>query len=156
MPNLHRTWLLASGTLLFLAALLHLAAIAGGPAWYAFLGAPKGLVALAATDSLRPAVSCVLIALLLAGAAAYAFSAVGLIRRLPAPRGVLALVGLGLVTRGLVFVPLAAWRPRLLSGLCGKCSEPGLFLLATSALCLFIGAGYLLGAARLDTEQVSR
>lgn len=141
--------LIASGSALVIAALLHLAAIFGGPAWYAAMGAPAGLVALAGTDSLRPAVSCVVIAAVLFGCAAYAFSGAGRIRRLPALRLVLGLIAFGLIARGLLFLPVAALRPHLLSGLCGKCAEPGLFLFATSALCLAIGTGYAIGAFRL-------
>ena len=148
LPHFHRNYLLTSGVILAFGGLVHLAAIFGGPDWYAFLGAPAGLVALADTDSLRPAISCVVIALMLFACAAYACSGAGVIRKLPALRGALALIGLGLVARGLLFVPLAAWRPHVLSGLCGKCEEAGLFLVATSSLCLFVGGGYLFGAMR--------
>jgi hypothetical protein len=147
--------LLACGAILAFGGLLHIAAIFGGPDWYAFLGAPAGLVALAGTDSLRPAVSCVVIAMLLFVSASYAFSGAGLIRKLPALRTVLALIGLGLVTRGLLFLPLAAWRPHLLSGVCGKCAQPGLFLIATSLLCLLVGGGYLIGALGLRVGHTS-
>ena len=150
-PSPSRSYLIAAGAVLVVGALVHLAAIAGGPAWFAALGAPKGLVTLAGTDSLRPAISCVVIAAALLVCAAYAFSGAGLIRRLPLLRPVLALIALGLIARGLAFLPLAAWRPDLLSGLCGKCAEPGLFLVATSALCLFVGGGYAVGALRART-----
>jgi hypothetical protein len=147
-PSPSRSYLIAAGAILVVGALVHLAAIAAGPAWYAALGAPKGLVYLASTDSLRPAVSCVVIASALLVCAAYAFSGAGLFRRLPLLRPVLALIAVGLVVRGFAFLPLAAWRPELLSGLCGRCAEPGLFLVATSALCLFVGGGYAVGALR--------
>lgn len=81
--------------------------------------------------------------------AAYAFSAAGVIRRLPARPVVLALVATVLVARGLLFLPIAAWRPQLLAGLCGKCAEPGAFLFLTSAVCVLLGLG-LAGGAMSD------
>jgi hypothetical protein len=138
--------LTASGIALVAGALLHLAAIFGGPAWYAALGAPAGLVAMAATGSPRPAISCVVIASVLLVWAAYAFSGAGAIRRLPALRVVLALVATVLIARGVLFLPIAAWRPHLLAGLCGKCAEPGVFLFATSAVCVLLGLGFAVGA----------
>lgn len=148
MTRWSRTYLLASGAILVIGAVVHLAAIFAGPDAYAALGAPAGLVALAATDSLRPAASCVVIAAALLAFSAYAASGAGIIRRLPLLRTGLALIGLVLIVRGLLFVPLAAWRPELLSGLCGKCAAPGVFLFATSAICLFVGGGYTVGALR--------
>jgi putative oxidoreductase len=149
LTRFQRNYLLLSAAALAVGGVLHIAAIFGGPGWYAYLGAPAGLVALAGTDSLRPAISCVVIAMGLFACAAYGFSGAGVVRRLPALRTVLALVGLGRVARGLLFVPVAAWRPHLLSGLCGKCAEPGLFLVATSLLCLLVGGGYALGTLRV-------
>ena len=132
-----------------LGGLVHVAAIFGGPDWYAFLGAPAGLVAMASTSSLRPAVSCVVIASALFTCAAYAFSGAGVFLKLPALRAVLSLIALGLIARGIIFVPVAAWQPHLLSGLCGKCGSVSVFLLVTSALCLIVGGGYAAGALRV-------
>ena len=148
MPLSNRTYLLASGSVMLAGALLHIAIIFGGPSWYEFVGAPAGLVAMASTDSLRPAISCLVIAALLVACSAYAYSGAGLIRKLPGLRVVSALIGTGLIVRGVTFVPVAALRPHLLSGLCGKCQGVNAFVLVTSALCLVIGVGYAVGAVR--------
>ena len=148
MSQSRRTYLIVAGSAMVAGALLHIAIIFGGPNWYALFGAPAGLVAMASTDSLRPAVSCVIIALVLLACSAYAYSGAGLIRKLPGLRVVLALIGAGLIVRGVTFVPVVAWQPHLLSGLCGKCQEVNSFVLATSALCLFVGTGYAVGAVR--------
>lgn len=145
---LPRRWLIATGLLTLVGALLHLAVPIGGPAWYASLGAPPGLARMAEAGSLRPLITCLVIAGALGLASLYAFSGAGVIRRLPLLRPALAAIGTAFVLRGLVFVPLALWQPRLLSGLCGRCEGVNAFVLVTSALCLFAGIGYLLGAWR--------
>jgi putative oxidoreductase len=61
--------LFAAGTTMLLGALLHIAIIFGGPDWYAFVGAPAGLVKMASAGSLRPAISCVAISVCLARSA---------------------------------------------------------------------------------------
>lgn len=146
MKEVQRTMLWIAAVVLALGALVHLAIPLGGPQWYAFFGAPPRLVALAETGALRPWLTCVAIAALLGGVAAYAFSALGRLRRLPALRVVLGLTGVVLLARGLLFVPLAHWRPELLASLCGDCGRVNAFLLTTSALCVLAGAGLLAGA----------
>lgn len=141
-------WLFASGALCVAGALLHLAIPFGGPGWYRFAGAPRGLVAMAEAGLARPVVSCVVIACVLLVFAAYAFSALGLLRRLPATRAVLGIVGLGLLARGLWFPLLALHDPAALARLCGRCGGLNAFVVATSASCVFIGVGFLLGAWR--------
>jgi hypothetical protein len=132
-----------------LGGLVHVAAIFGGPDWYAFLGAPARLVAMASTSSFRPAVSCVVIALALFTCAVYAFSGAGVFLKLPGLRTVLSFIALGLIARGITFVPVSVWRPHLLSSVCGKCGGVSMFLLITSALCLIAGGGYAAGALRV-------
>ncbi len=146
--RLRDRWLLASGALALAGALLHLAVPFGGPAWYTFLGAPPRLAAMAEAGSFRAALTCVVIAMVLLIVALYALSGLGLVRRLPLLRTGLAAIGVVLVTRGVAFIPLVLWYPRLLSGLCGRCEAINPFVVVTSALCLFAGVGFLLGAAR--------
>ena len=129
-------------------ALLHVAAIAVGARGYVLLGAPAGLVALVGTGSLRPAVSCLVIASLLLLGSVYGFSGAGLGPRLPACRPVLGIIAAVLVVRGIFLPVVAAWRPYLLRGLCGHCQAVNGFVLFTSVLCLIVGVGYALGAFR--------
>jgi len=128
-------------------ALVHFAIPLGGPGWYNYWGAPQGLVAMAAAgQAVRPAVTCIVIACLLGLFAGYAFSALGLIRRLPAHRWILGIIGLGLTAHG-VWLPIAAVNDPWAVGMtCGRCGNLNAFVVAMSALCLFIGVGYLLGA----------
>jgi len=158
LSRLSTYWLFASGGLCAVGALLHLTIPLGGPAWYSFAGAPQGLVAMAQAGLARPIISCLVIACLLGAFAVYAFSALGFVRRLPATRPVLGIIGVGLSVRGFWFPFLALQDPSSLGRLCGRCSNLNAFVVATSALCLFIGVGYLLGAWRqnLTTRSTGR
>ena len=148
MLRIARWWLFASALLCVAGALVHLAIPLGGPAWYSYWGAPQGLVTMAAAGLVRPVVTCVVIASLLGMFAGYAFSALGLVHRLPAQRLVLGIIGLGLAAHG-VWLPIAAAKdPWTLGHTCGRCGSLNAFVVAMSALCLFIGVGYLLGAWR--------
>ncbi len=148
MSKPRNTLLLISAVLVLFGALLHLAIPIGGPSWYRLFGAPEGLVAMAEAGSMRPVITCIVIALVLGVIAAYGFSGAGRIRRLPLLRPMLGIIGAGLIVRGLSFLPLALWRPDILARLCGNCQDINAFLIITSALCLFVGIGYLSGAVR--------
>ena len=126
-------------------ALLHIAILFGGPDWYAFFGAPQGLVEMARTGNIRAPISCVVIAAFLSLLAAYAFSGAGVIRRLPFLRLVLSSIAGVLILRGILFIPLILWRPGTLSGIC-ECRSVDAFIIVTSVLCLAMGVGYALGA----------
>ena len=126
-------------------AALHLAIPFGGPDWYAFFGAPKGLVDMARAGSIRPFISCLVIAVFLLVLAAYAFSGAGLIRRLPFLRLGLSAIAVVLILWGVMFIPLILFRPGTLARVC-NCGSVDLFIITTSVLCLAMGVGYALGA----------
>lgn len=146
MSQLVRLYIIASAALCAVGVLAHLAAIPLGAEWYAFIGAPRGMLPMLARGSVRPAVTGVVIASVLAVWSAYGLSAVGLLRRLPAQRLVLALVGGALILRALVLPAVAVWEPEALSGLCGRCQQFNGFVLITSVMCLFVGVAYTVAA----------
>jgi hypothetical protein len=148
------TCLLLAGLAASAGAVLHVAILFGGPDWYAFFGAPRGLVEMARAGNLRAPISCLVIAAFLAVLAAYAFSGAGVIRRLPLLRPMLAAIAGVLVLRGILFGPLILWRPGALSGLCDCRSVDG-FIVVTSVLCLAMGIAYALGAATLRQARTS-
>ena len=148
MSRVGQAYLLATSGLMALGALVHLAAVAMGSNVYALLGAPAGLVAMVDTGSSRPALSCCAIAGLLLLGSVYGVSAAGIGPRLPARRLVLLVFAVGLIARGLALPVAAAWRPYVLSGICGRCQEVNAFVLLTSGLCLFVGAAYAVGVFR--------
>jgi putative oxidoreductase len=147
MSRFARNYLLLVGMAAVAGAALHIAILVGGPDWYAFFGAPRGLVEMARAGNLRAPISCLVIAAFLALLAAYAFSGAGVIRRLPFLRLALGAIAAVLILRGVLFIPLIVWRPGALSGIC-NCRSVDAFIVVTSALCLAMGAGYALGALR--------
>lgn len=88
------------------AALLHLAVIAGGPEWYRFFGAGEAMARAAAAGSLRPTLITIGIASILAIWSAYALAGAGVLPRLPLTRLALAAITLVYLTRGLIVVPV--------------------------------------------------
>ncbi|MFZ6745155.1 hypothetical protein ACO0LC_18180 [Undibacterium sp. JH2W] len=148
MKKINNPYLLWSGIVLSLGALLHLATIAGGPDWYACIGAPDNIVAMARAGKRYPQVACIIIASFLFVCAAFAFSGAGLIRRLPLLRTVLALMAGGLIVRGISFIPLVIWWPEALAFVTSIHSVNAL-LLITSAICLGTGLWLAVGLRQM-------
>lgn len=142
-----RYLLWAAGGTIF-AALVHLAMPIGGPAWYAFWRAPDALVRMAAAGHPHPVVMCVIIATMLSVCTLYALSGAGIIFRLPLLRIGLSAIAAVFLARGLAFMPLLALRPEALADVC-SCKEVDTFIVVSSAVCLAIGVGFAMGAARL-------
>lgn len=145
MSKFAKRYLVFTGVAALAGAVLHIAILFGGPEWYAFFGAPRGLVEMARAGNLRAPLSCVVIAAFLLVLSAYAFSGAGIIRRMPLLRPVSGLIAGVLILRGALFVPLILWSPGILSRIC-DCRRVDVFIIVTSALCLAMGFGYALGA----------
>ena len=128
-------WLIAGGVLSAAASLLHLAVIAGGPAWYRFFGAGEGIARMAEQGSPYPTVMTIGIASVLAVWSAYAFAGAGLIPRLPLMRTALVLISAVYLLRGLVLIPAFIVNP---GGI-----QP--FVLWSSLIVLVYGIAYAVG-----------
>lgn len=128
-------WLLAAGVLSGLAAVLHLAAIAGGPAWYRFLGAGEAMARAAARGALRPALITLAIAAVLAGWSAYALSGAGIGPRLPLLRPVLVAITAVYLLRAAAFPLMLRTMP----------DRGATFLASSSAIVLVIGLVHAAG-----------
>ena len=131
-------WLLAGGCLSAVAALLHLAIIAGGPDWYRFFGAGEAMARMAERGQAFPALVSVAIAALLFIWSAYAFSGAGLIRRLPLLKISLIAIASIYLLRGLAIIPALLVRPDLL----------GPFDWWSSAIVLVYGLVHAIGIRR--------
>lgn len=92
---------------------IHLAAIFGGADWYAYFGAPPVIVESARAGTWLAPVSCAVIAGLMGLCAAYACSALGVIRRLPLQRFMLGAMASVCLIRALILIPLAVNHPQL-------------------------------------------
>jgi len=132
-------YLVAGAALSATAALLHLGCIFFGPSWYRFFGAGERMAQLSASGSPAPTIITSGISAVLALWALYALSGAGIIPRLPLVR--LALCGItGIyLLRGFAGLALSVAAP-------GDRGMP--FWLWSSAICLGIGALYLVGTQR--------
>ena len=128
-------YLLAGGVLSSLASLLHIAVIIGGPAWYRFFGAGEELARSAERGEILPVAITLLIAVVLAVWAAYAFSGAGRLPRVPLIRTGLLAISAIYCLRGAALFPLLALRPNLVDN----------FTLWSSLIVLGYGLAYAIG-----------
>ncbi|MEJ2619785.1 MAG: hypothetical protein P8163_05875 [Candidatus Thiodiazotropha sp.] len=138
MVNLNKT-LIAAGLCSLFTALLHLIIIIGGTEWYRFFGAGETIVQLSAQGSIYPAVITLVIALVFFSWALYAFSAAGLLRRLPWLKGILIIITLIYLIRGVGLLPLMVISPELVDN----------FLIISSIISLLIGALHYAGIRQI-------
>lgn len=115
MKNLHARLTYLAAAIAFVGVVIHVAAIAGGPSWYVFFGAPPQIVASARAGTWLAPVSTAGIAVLMGICALYACSALGLVRRLPMLRTMLAGIATTCLLRALILVPLAFRHPELIN-----------------------------------------
>jgi hypothetical protein len=127
--------LIGGGGLSLAAALLHVAVIFGGPAWYRFFGAGEAMARAAERGAWQPTLITVGIATVLAIWAAYAFSGAGLLARLPLLRtGLVVISGIYLL-RGLVLFHALIFMPTVVTP----------FLVWSSLIVLGYGIIYAVG-----------
>ena len=128
-------WLIVAGTLSAIAAFLHLGCIYFGAAWYRFFGAGEHMATLAAQGSIEPVLITALIASVLFIWSLYAFSAAGLIVKLPLIRTALLLITLIYLVRG-------AAGFMLIQHPMGRSPD---FWIWSSLICLSFGVVHLIG-----------
>ena len=127
--------LVVAACLSAIAAILHVAIIFNGAAWYRFFGAGEGMARAAEQRRWYPAMITAGIATVLALWSAYAFSGAGVLPPAPLLRPVLCAITLVYVLRGLVLVPVLVM-PRTAATTFGVWS---------SSICLAFGAVHLIG-----------
>ncbi|MBX9402782.1 hypothetical protein K4L06_15840 [Lysobacter sp. BMK333-48F3] len=129
-------WLLFAAGLNAAAALLHVAVIFGGPAWYRFFGAGEGMARMAEAGRAYPAVLTAGIAGVLALWAGYALSGAGVFGAWPLLKPALCTITTIYLLRGLAVVPMAL----------ASVPEPATpFWYWSSAICLGVGLVHLFG-----------
>lgn len=129
------TLLILAGTLNAFVAIVHIGCIYYGAPWYRFLGAGEHMAKLAEQGSMKPTLITSSIVIVFVIWSLYAFSAAGLITKLPLTRLALILISSIYVFRGvggffLIGHPL------------GRSAE---FWLYSSAICLSLGIIHLIG-----------
>lgn len=146
MEDMVNLYLVTGAVLSAAAAVLHVGCIIFGGSWYRFFGAGERMVRLSASGSTMPALITAGIAVVLMLWPLYAFSAAGVIPRLPLIRVVLIGIAGSYLLRGLAGLTLAVAAP----------GDRGVgFWLWSSIICLCIGALYLVGTQQV-WPQLSR
>jgi hypothetical protein len=133
------SYLMIAGTLSALASIIHIGCIFFGASWYRFFGAGEQMAMLAEQGSLKPTIITSGIVIVLAIWSLYAFSAAGLILKLPLMRIALITITSVYLLRGIVGFVFAA---DPLGHHLGNSSQ---FWFWSSTICLFLGAVHLIG-----------
>lgn len=136
--NPKNPWLIASGWMSIATGLAHLACIIGGPQWYLSMGAPPDLVQASERGDGHLAIMTAFISIVIFVWAIYAFSAAGLMKRLPFMRLALVAISVVLLVRGLsyfLFPIWTGWRPDLSMT----------FMLWSSVIVLIMGISFAVG-----------
>jgi hypothetical protein len=139
MKSTSTLWIYLAAAIAAVGAAIHLAAIAGGTPWYVFFNAPPGVVASSRDGTWLAPVSTAVIAALMGTCALYACSAVGLVRRLPLLRTMLAGMAAICLIRALVLVPLSFTHAELRNA----------FEVIAAIVWGLAGVGFALGFARV-------
>lgn len=135
MDKTPNAFLIAGAALSGLAALAHAGCIVFGAPWYRFFGAGERMAKMAEAGSWYPAIVTAFIAAILASWSLYALSGAGVIPRLPLLRLALCAIAGVYLLRAIAGVPLAMFSN-------GRSTA---FWWWSSAICLAIGATYLIG-----------
>lgn len=120
-------------------ALLHVACIFGGPAWYRFFGAGERMARAAERGSWYPALATLGVTAVLLAWSAYALSAAGALRALPLLKAGIVAITVVYLLRGLVLVPVLVLRPSRLTP----------FVVWSSLICLGFGLVHLVGVVQV-------
>ncbi len=141
-PSLN-PWFLCAAALNVSAALLHLAIIIKGPAWYRFFGAGEAMARMAERGSWQPTLITLAIASVLALWASYALAAAGALPTLPWQRPILLAITSIYFLRALLYVPLLL----LTKQPCGA------FAWWSSAICLLFACMHLAGLLSMSNTR---
>ncbi|MEW6982504.1 hypothetical protein AAD001_07610 [Colwelliaceae bacterium 6471] len=98
--------LISAGIIASASAIWHLLCIFGGPSWFAFARAPQQIIDSAQQGTLLAPIGTVVVAGLMFACTAFAFSAVGLIRKVPLLKPALITIAVLCTLRGLSAIPV--------------------------------------------------
>lgn len=98
-------FLISAGVIAAASAVWHLLCILGGPSWFVFARAPQKIIESAQQGTLLAPIGTVIVAGLMFACTIFAFSAVGLIRKVPLLKPALITISLLCTLRGLIAIP---------------------------------------------------
>lgn len=137
-------FLIAASALSFIASLLHVACIFGGPDWYRFFGAGEQMGQLAEQGSTYPTYVTLAIAVIIALWGLYALSGAGVILKLPLLKTALVLITAIYLVRGIagLIIPFLT-TSQIIHHNSIK------FWIISSIICCIYGLFYLFGTLKL-------
>ena len=97
--------LISAGVIASASAIWHLLCILGGPSWFVFARAPQQIIDSAVQGTLIAPIGTIIVASLMFACTLFAFSAVGLIRKVPLLKSALITIAALCLLRGLIAVP---------------------------------------------------
>ncbi|NQZ90441.1 MAG: hypothetical protein HRT54_22995 [Colwellia sp.] len=97
--------LISAGVIAAAASIWHLLCIFGGPSWFAFARAPQQIIDSSQQGTLLAPIGTVIVASLMFACTIFAFSAVGLIRKVPLLKSALITIAIVCIVRGLTGIP---------------------------------------------------
>jgi hypothetical protein len=136
-------FLIIGGIIAGLSAIWHLLCIIGGPSWLAFARAPAAVIESSRQGTLLAPIAAVIIAGLMFACTAYAFSSVGLIRKIPLLKSALVTISLICLLRGLIVVP------RLV-----EISFSDTWQVVASSVWFFVGVCFLMGSVEQFRRKI--
>lgn len=136
--------LISGGIIASAAAIWHLLCIWGGPSWFAFARAPKQLIDSAQQGTLLAPVSTVIVAGLMLACTVFAFSAVGLIRKVPLVKPALITIASLCTVRGLIGIPTFV-----------TAAGVDIWQIVASTVWLYVGVCFIVGSIEYITDLKS-
>ncbi|MDO6428819.1 hypothetical protein Q4489_17555 [Thalassotalea sp. 1_MG-2023] len=97
--------LISAGLIASASAIWHLLCIFGGPSWFVFARAPQQIIDSAVQGTLLAPIGTIIVASLMFACTFFAFSAVGLIRKVPLLKSALITIAILCTLRGLIAIP---------------------------------------------------
>jgi hypothetical protein len=98
-------FLISAGVIASASAIWHLLCIFGGPSWFAFARAPQQIINSAEQGTLLAPFGTFIVASLMFACSIFAFSATGLIRKVPLLKSALITIALLCTLRGILAIP---------------------------------------------------
>lgn len=136
--------LISAGIIAVAAAIWHLLCILGGPSWFEFARAPQPIIDSAKQGTLLAPIGTIIVASLMFACSIFAFSAAGMIRKVPLLKAALITIAVLCTVRGLIALPILVTP----SGL-------DVWELVASSVWLYVGACFIVGSIRQFRPELS-
>ena len=128
------TLLISAGIISFAAAIWHLLCILGGPSWFAFARAPQQIIASSVQGTWLAPIGTIMVAGLMFACAIFAFSAAGLMRKVPLTMPALMTIATLCILRGLSAIPNFVTN-----------SGPDIWQIVASTVWFYVGVCFTIG-----------